>query len=221
MLQLWDARHEMNTYSVYPTRNAGDSEDIYKGHQTKDMNCLLFDCYSSGWIPPCMCFTDLSPKPYMEFVSWLGMDTYIYIYVHMSHVYNYISMYVQIYCIDKHHTWFSSGINSYRICLICVYIHVLCARCIKKLDQKKIRPSIEFPTMVDAFEYLSTYTAELLREPPNKLQVEKGKPPHLKRVKPGSTSQAKSAAKRLATRKPRGFELVASDDFVGRCLKDS
>lgn len=139
----------------------------------------------------------------------------------MSHVYNYISMYVQIYCIDKHHTWFSSGINSYRICLICVYIHVLCARCIKKMDQKKIRPSIEFPTMVDAFEYLSTYTAELLREPPNKLQVEKGKPPHLKRVKPGSTSQAKSAAKRLATRKPRGFELVASDDFVGRCLKDS
>lgn len=91
----------------------------------------------------------------------------------------------------------------------------------KKWTKKKLRPSIEFSTMVDAFEHLSTCTAELLREPPNKLQVEKGKPPHLKRVKPGSTSHTKSAAKRLATRKPRGFELVASDDFVGRCLKDS
>ena len=133
-------RH-MNTYSesysVYPTRNAGDSEDWYKGHQTKDMNCLLFDCYSPGWIPPCMCSTDLSPCLHGVCELAGNVYLYIYIYVHMSHVYNYISMYVQIYCIDKHYTWFSSGINSYRICVICVYIHVLCARCIKKMDQKK------------------------------------------------------------------------------------
>ena len=98
---------------------------------------------------PHVCVPQTCHLAYTEFVSWLGMYTYIYIYVHMSHVYNYISMYVQIYCIDKHYTWFSSGINSYRICVIYgTYTYMCYVQGVsKKWTKKTLRPSIEFPTM--------------------------------------------------------------------------
>ena len=142
MLQLWDASHEMNTYEyiwihiryIPPARQVIVKIDIKDTKLKTWTACCLTVTVVGEWFPPCMCSTD----SLLTRSLWAGWECIlIYIYVHMSHVYNYISMYVQIYCIYKHYTWFSSVINSYRICVICVYIHVLCARCIKKMDQKK------------------------------------------------------------------------------------